>query len=103
MLKQSLEMESSQMNERLGEATNQRAATEEAKHAAKGELEETTASEKSDSAYLADLKQSCAAKATEWSERQKSAAEEVAVIEGMIDKLMKEAAEESDAKAFCDV
>merc|ERR1719235_2900018 len=171
MLKQSLEMESTQMNERLGEATNQRASTEEAKHAAKGELEETTASEKSDSAYLADLKQSCAAKATEWSERQKSAAEEVAVIEkakeilatgvkvflqvdksannvddmkreqvskilrdlaaenhvyglaqiaseaatggpfdkvkglieGMIDKLMKEAAEESDAKAFCDV
>ena len=47
MLKQSLEMESTQMNERLGEATNQRASTEEAKHAAKGELEETTASEKS--------------------------------------------------------
>merc|ERR1719247_3823275 len=44
MLKQSLEMESTQMNERLGEATNQRASTEEAKHAAKGELEETTAS-----------------------------------------------------------
>merc|ERR1719389_721050 len=171
MLKQSLEMESTQMNERLGEATNQRAATEEGKHSASEELQETTASEKSDSAYLADLKQSCAAKATEWSERQKSAAEEVAVIEkakeilatgvkvflqvdksannvddmkreqvskilrdlaaenhvyglaqiaseaatggpfdkvkglieGMIDKLMKEAAEESDAKAFCDV
>jgi chromosome segregation ATPase len=170
MLKQSLEMESSQMNKRMGEATNQRSSTEEAKHMASEELTETEASLKTDTAYLADLKQSCAAKATEWSERQKSAAEEVSVIEkakeilssgvkvflqvdksandadamkreqvskllrdlaqenhvyalsqiaseaqaggpfdkvigmveGMIDKLMKEAAEESDAKAFCD-
>merc|ERR1719359_741712 len=170
MLKQSLEMESSQMNKRMGEATNQRAGTEESKHMAAEELTETEASLKSVSAYLADLKQSCAAKATEWSERQKSAAEEVSVIEkakeilssgvkvflqvdksandadamkreqvskllrdlaqenhvymlsqiaseaqaggtfdkvtgmieGMIDKLMKEAAEESDAKSFCD-
>jgi chromosome segregation ATPase len=166
MLKQSLEMESSQMNKRMGEATNQRSSTEEAKHMASEELTETEASLKTDTAYLADLKQSCAAKGTEWSERQKSAAEEVSVIEkakdilssgvkvflqvdksandadamkreqvskllrnlaqenhvyalsqiaseaqaggafdkviGMIDKLMKEAAEESDAKAFCD-
>merc|ERR1719214_30614 len=158
------------MKKRLSEVTLQRSSTEETKHAAQEELQETTASEKSDQAYLADLKQSCAAKATEWSERQKSAAEEVSVIEkakeilssgvegflqgdksandadamkreqvskllrdlaqenhvyalsqiaseaqaggpfdkvtgmieGMIDKLMKEAAEESDAKAFCD-
>merc|ERR1719359_2643598 len=170
MLKSSLEMEMSQMNKRLGEATNQRSNTEETKHAATAELQETTASEASDQAYLADLKQDCAAKATGWSERQKSAGEEVAVIEkakeisssgvkvflqvdksanvedamkreqvskllrnlaqedhvyalsqiateaqaggpfdkvvgmieAMIDRLMKEAAEESDAKAFCD-
>merc|ERR1719265_1220580 len=170
MLKSSLEMELAQMNKRLGQATNQRSSTEEGKHAAAEELQETTASEASDQSYLADLKQDCAAKATEWDERQKSAAEEVAVIEkakeilssgvkvflqvdksandadamkreqvskllrnlaqenhvyalsqiaseaqaggtfdkvvgmieGMIDKLMKEAAEESDAKAFCD-
>merc|ERR1719265_151651 len=170
MLKSSLEMELAQMNKRMGEATNQRSATEEGKHAAAEELQETTASEASDQSYLADLKQDCAAKATEWDERQKSAAEEVATIEkakeilssgvkvflqvdksandadalkreqvskllrdlaqenhvyalsqiaseaqaggpfykvigmveGMIDKLMKEAAEESDAKAFCD-
>merc|ERR1719313_1033179 len=163
-------LESSSMNKRMGEATNQRSATEEAKGAAQEELTSTTAGEASDQAYLADLKQNCAAKATEWSERQKSAAEEVSVIEkakeilssgvkvflqvdksandadamkreqvskllrdlaqenhvyalsqiaseaqaggpfdkvtgmieGMIDKLMKEAAEESDAKAFCD-
>ena len=69
MLKQSLEMESSQMNKRMGEATNQRAGTEEAKHMAAEELTETEASLKTDTAYLADLKQSCAAKATEWSER----------------------------------
>merc|ERR1719181_287902 len=170
MLKQSLEMEMSQMNKRLGEATNQRTNTEETKHAASAELSETTAGEKSDQEYLASLKQDCAAKATEWAARQKSAAEEVAVIEkakdilssgvkvflqvgksanaedsmkreqvskllrdlasenhvyalsqiaseaqaggpfdkvmgmieSMIDRLMKEAAEESDAKSFCD-
>merc|ERR1719262_904974 len=170
MLKASLETESANMNKRLGEATNQRSNTEETKHSSSAELQETTASEASDQAYLADLKQDCAAKSTEWSERQKSAAEEVAVIEkakdilssgvkvflqvdksanvedsmkreqvskllrdlaqenhvyalsqiaseaqaggpfdkvvgmieAMIDRLMKEAAEESDAKAFCD-
>merc|ERR1719355_288413 len=158
------------MNKRMSEATNQRSSTEEGKHSAAEELQETEASLKTDKAYLADMKQSCAAKATEWSERQKSAAEEVSVIEkakeilssgvkvflqvdksandadaqkreqvskllrdlaqenhvyalsqiaseaqaggpfdkvtgmieGMIDRLMKEAAEESDAKAFCD-
>ena len=57
------------MNKRMGEATNQRASTEEAKHMASEELTETEASLKTDTAYLADLKQSCAAKATEWSER----------------------------------
>merc|ERR1719359_1129825 len=169
MTKQSLETELAQMNKRMGEATNQRSSTEEGKHSAAEELQSTTASEASDQSYLADLKQDCAAKATEWSERQKSA-EEVAVIEkakdilssgvkvflqvdksanvedsmkreqvskllrdlanenhvyalsqiaseaaaggpfdkvvgmieAMIDRLMKEAAEESDAKSFCD-
>merc|ERR1719181_1828976 len=169
MLKQSLEMEMSQMNKRMSEATSQRTNTEETKHAASAELSETTAGEKSDQEYLASLKQDCAAKATEWAARQKSAAEEVAVIEkakdilssgvkvflqvdksanvedsmkreqvskilrdlasenhvyalsqiaseaqaggpfdkvkglidAMIDRLMKEAAEESDAKSFC--
>merc|ERR1719359_2217185 len=47
MLKQSLEMETGQMNKRLGEVTNQRSGTEETKHAATEELQETTASEKS--------------------------------------------------------
>merc|ERR1719355_239692 len=65
----------------MSEATNQRSNTEETKHASSAELQETTASEASDQSYLADLKQDCAAKSTEWSERQKSAAEEVAVIE----------------------
>merc|ERR1719271_2232621 len=65
----------------MSEATNLRSGTEETKAGAAEELQETTASEASDQAYLADLKQNCAAKATEWSERQKSAAEEVATIE----------------------
>merc|ERR1719409_2051182 len=170
MTKQSLATELAQMNKRMSEATNQRSSTEEGKHSAAEELQSTTASEASDQSYLADLKQDCATKATEWDERQKSAAEEVAtiekakeilssgvkvflqvdksandedalkreqvskilrdlaqenhvyalsqiaseaqaggpfdkvkgLIESMIDRLMKEAAEESDAKSFCD-
>ena len=45
------------------------------------ELAETQKSLAADEAYLAELNQSCAAKAAEWAARQKQAAEEQAAIE----------------------
>merc|ERR1719161_2973770 len=44
----------------------------------KAETEKTVAA---DTAYLSELNQSCAAKASEWSERQKTAGEEMATID----------------------
>jgi chromosome segregation ATPase len=169
LLKQSIEMELSGMQKRMTAATNQRSSTEETMHAASAELEETKKSKAADESYLSDLKMDCAAKATEWSERQKSVEEELGaiakakeilssgvkvllqvkrsvddadaekrqrvtsilrnlaqqghvyalsqlaseaasdpfgkvkgLIESMIDRLMQEAAAESDQKAFCD-
>jgi chromosome segregation ATPase len=169
LLKQSIEMELSGMQKRMSAATNERSSTEETMHAASAELEETKTSKSADEAYLADLKMDCAAKSTEWAERQKSVADELAavakakevlssgvsvllqvqrsvddpdaekrqrvttilrnlaqeghiyalsqlaseaaqdpfakvkgLIESMIDRLMSEAAEESDQKMFCD-
>jgi hypothetical protein len=81
MLKQSLDTETKQMQKRLAAATNEKAATEESKSIAEGDLAEATKSKATDTAYLKDLKQSCSLKAAEWAERQKSAGEEVAVIE----------------------
>jgi len=81
MLKQSLETELKTMKKRMGEASTEKAATEEALNAAQ---EKKTATEKtvaSDEAYLKELNQSCSAKAAEWAQRQKTAAEEVATIE----------------------
>merc|ERR1719482_1102957 len=78
------EMESShayQMMKRLTQVTNERSQTEEAMHEAQAELDESSKSKATDEAYLADLKQSCATKAAEWSQRQKSASEEIGVIE----------------------
>merc|ERR1719428_1630170 len=80
LLKQSIEMELSGMQKRMTAATNERSSTEENMHAASAELEETKKSKVADEAYLSDLKMDCAAKATEWAERQKSVAEELGAI-----------------------
>merc|ERR1719333_1442645 len=48
---------------------------------AKGELEETTSTKAADTAYLESLKMECSETASAWEERQKSAKEEMAVIE----------------------
>merc|ERR1719197_998674 len=80
MLKQSIEMELSTMQKRMAAATSERSGTEETMHAASEELEETKKSKAADEAYLTDLKMDCAAKAKEWTERQKSVDEELAAI-----------------------
>merc|ERR1719395_490033 len=48
---------------------------------AKGELTETEKTKAADTEYLASLTQECSETAAAWAERQKSAAEEMAVIE----------------------
>merc|ERR1719482_1154024 len=81
MLKQNLDTEAAQMKKRMAQVTNERSQTEEAMHEAQAEQDESSKSKATDEAYLADLKQSCATKAAEWSQRQKSASEEIGVIE----------------------
>jgi chromosome segregation ATPase len=81
MLKQSLETELKQMKKRMGDASVQKASTEEARNAAQEKKTSTEKTVAADEAYLKELNQSCSAKAAEWAQRQKTAAEEVATIE----------------------
>merc|ERR1719399_1653793 len=69
------------MKKQLGEAQNTRSNTEQELHAAEEELASTQKTQQADEKYLEELKQSCAAKASEWAVRQKSAGEETAAIE----------------------
>jgi len=81
MLKQGLEDEISVAKKQLSESTQQRSTTEEELHAAGAALTETQATLAADTKYLAELKQSCETKATQWEARQKQAGEETAAIE----------------------
>jgi DNA repair exonuclease SbcCD ATPase subunit len=81
LLKQSLEDEISVSKKQLSQATLQKSNTEEELHAAEEELTMTKKVLADDESYLAELKESCTAKATEWSIRQKDAGEETAAIE----------------------
>jgi chromosome segregation ATPase len=65
----------------LSQATLQKSNTEEELHAAEEELTTTKKVLADDESYLAELKESCSAKATAWSIRQKDAGEETAAIE----------------------
>merc|ERR1719440_2411368 len=81
MLKQGLEDEIAVAKKQLSQATQTRATTEEELHTAEAALTETEATLAADTKYLAELKQSCETKATEWAARQKQAGEETAAIE----------------------
>jgi len=81
LLKQSLEDEISVSKKQLSQATLQKSNTEEDLHAAEEDLTTTKKVLSDDEAYLAELKESCSAKATAWSIRQKDAGEETAAIE----------------------
>merc|ERR1719393_549455 len=80
----------------MSEASTEKSETEEAKNAAAEKKAATEKTVAADTKYLEELKQSCAAKASEWEERQKTAAEEMATIEKA------KAILAEDAKAFCD-
>jgi chromosome segregation ATPase len=81
MMAQSLNDGIANCKEKLSSAKSSIAAYTEANGKAKGELEETTKTKAADSAYLETLKQECSSTAAAWEERQKSAKEEMAVIE----------------------
>jgi hypothetical protein len=81
MLKQGLEDETAVMKKQLSEATLSRSTAEEELHGAEAALTAEGKQLAADEKYLAELKQSCSAKAKEWDVRQKQAGEETAAIE----------------------
>jgi chromosome segregation ATPase len=81
LLKQGLEDEIKVAKKQLSEATQTRSTTEEEQYSAETALTETQETLAADEKYLAELKQSCSMKATEWAARQKQAGEETAAIE----------------------
>jgi len=92
-----LENEITHAQEKLGTAKASKAAAEETLGSSEGELVETKKSKASDEEYAATLKGECEAKATEWSARLKSAAEEMAAIDKAKEILV------SGVKAFVQV
>merc|ERR1719161_1686781 len=81
MMAQSLTDALTNCKEKLSNAKSTIAASTEETGKAKGELEETEKTKAADTAYLATLTQECSQTAAAWADRQKSAAEEMAVIE----------------------
>jgi len=81
MMAQSLTDAITVCKEKLSAAKSSIATYTEEMGKAKGELEETTKTKAADVAYLDSLKLECSETAAAWEERQKSAKEEMAVIE----------------------
>merc|ERR1719316_978184 len=81
MMAQSLTDAITNCKEKLSNAKSSIAAMTEENGKAKGELEETKKTKAADTEYLATLTQECTTTAAAWAERQKSGAEEMAVIE----------------------
>jgi chromosome segregation ATPase len=80
MVKNSLDMELSTMQKRMGQATSEKSGLEADKATAEEELAVTKKTVAADEKYLEELKQSCSMKATQWEQRQKDAAGEMAAI-----------------------
>merc|ERR1719262_2165022 len=81
MLKQKLEDAVAVGNKDLGETKTEKAAAEEAKAVAEGELETADTGVADDSKKLQDLQQDCMTKATEYEESQHSRSEELAALD----------------------
>merc|ERR1719171_1114853 len=81
MMAQSLNDAITNIKEKLSAAKSSIATYSEENGKAKGELETTTKTKAADTAFLETLKQECTETAASWEERQKSAKEEMAVIE----------------------
>jgi chromosome segregation ATPase len=97
MVKGALEGEIKNSEDKLSTAKSSNAGATEAEGSASAELVETTKTKAADEAYSKTLKTDCETKASEWEERQKSASEEMAVIEKAKDILT------SGVKAFVQV
>merc|ERR1719375_1767965 len=80
MVKSGLEQELKHAQDKLGTANSGKAAATEAQSKAEGELAETSKTKAADEEFAATLKGECETKATEWAQRQKDAADEIAVI-----------------------
>merc|ERR1719379_820832 len=81
MLKQKLEDAIAVGNKDLGETKTEKAAAEEAKAVAEGELETADTGVADDSKKLNDLQQECMTKATDYETSQHSRSEELAALE----------------------
>merc|ERR1719235_2233384 len=81
MMAQSLTDAITVCKEKLSAAKSSIAAYTEETGKAKGELTETTKTKAADTTYLESLKSECSETTAAWEERQKSAKEEMAVIE----------------------
>merc|ERR1719377_446410 len=81
MLKQKLEDAVAVGNKELGETKTEKAAAEEAKAVAEGELETADTGVADDSKKLQDLQQECMTKATDYETSQHSRSEELAALD----------------------
>merc|ERR1719321_907864 len=81
VLEQGLNGEIAHSQDKLSSATSAKAAATEALGTAEGDLAETSKTKAADEAYSANLKTECEETAFGWSERQKSAKEEMGAIE----------------------
>jgi uncharacterized coiled-coil DUF342 family protein len=80
LIKQSLNDAVTNLGKQIEEAQSEKSTAEELKAKAEGDLSSTSASKAADEDFLANLNQECANKAQEWSERQRSATDELGAL-----------------------